>query len=216
MNTVKKSFAPSPGNKCLEGFRHIPGYISETGRAALREIIREIVAQAPLFNPVMPRTGKPFSVRMTSCGTLGWVSDKSGYRYQPNHPVTGKPWPQMPQEILRIWNELACYQHEPECCLVNFYRSGAKMGLHRDEDEQDFDAPVVSISLGDTALFRIGGLERKSPASSFKLFSGDVVVLGGRARLAYHGVSRIYEGTSTLLKNGGRVNLTLRRVHLPQ
>lgn len=200
----------------MEGFSYIPGFLDETEQSDLLEAVRKIAAAAPLYQPVMPRTGKPFSVRMTCCGELGWVSDKAGYRYQAHHPQTGLAWPDMPAEVRRIWQALADYPHDAECCLINYYAPTAKMGLHRDEDEDDFSAPVVSISLGDTALFRLGGLERKDRAQSFKLSSGDAVVLGGRARLAYHGVSRIYGGTSPLLKSGGRVNLTLRRVRLPK
>lgn len=199
----------------MEGFSYIPGFLDHTEQSDLLEAVRNIAAAAPLFQPAMPRTGKPFSVRMTSCGKLGWVSDKAGYRYQQHHPQTGLAWPDMPAEVSRIWQALSNYPLEAECCLINYYAPGAKMGLHRDEDEEDFSAPVVSISLGDTALFRLGGLERKDRARSFKLYSGDAVVLGGQARLAYHGISRIYEGTSSLLKSGGRVNLTLRRVHVP-
>ena len=175
---------------------------------------------APFFTPTMPKTGKPFSVRMTNLGPLGWVSDRDGgYRYQPTHPLTGKPWPPIPDMVLAVWREVAGYPHDPEACLVNFYEPGARMGLHQDRDEQDFDAPVVSISLGDTCLFRIGGTTRGGPTRSLKLSSGDVVVLGGADRLAFHGVDRLYPGTSTLLRDwfpeGGRINLTLRRVTKP-
>lgn len=163
----------------------------------------------------MPRTGKPFSVRMTNCGTLGWVSDRSGYRYQPFHPVTGAPWPAIPSALLALWRDISGYPHDPEACLVNFYDLDARMGLHRDEDERERAAPVVSVSLGDTCLFRVGGVQRTDPTRSVKLSSGDVVVLGGESRLAFHGVDRIYPGTSTLLAQGGRINLTLRRVTKP-
>jgi len=149
---------------------------------------------------------------MSNCGTLGWVSDESGYRYQRAHPDTGRPWPPFPPALLAIWRALSQYRYPPEACLINFYGSGAKMGLHQDRDENDFDAPVVSISLGDSCLFRVGGTRRNEPTRSFRLNSGDVVVLGGAARLAFHGVDRIYPGTSGLLPDGGRINLTLRRV----
>lgn len=196
-----------------QGFRHLPGHLSVDDQRALLDDIRAVVAQAPLYQPAMPRTGKPLSVRMTNCGTLGWVTDKeAGYRYQPHHPATGEPWPPIPPRLLAIWNAVADYPHQPQACLVNFYTADAKMGLHQDRDETDLEAPVVSISLGDTCLFRIGGTARNDCTGSFKLASGDVVVLGGDSRLAFHGVDRIYPGTSTLLKNGGRINLTLRRV----
>jgi alkylated DNA repair protein (DNA oxidative demethylase) len=196
-----------------EGFRYLTGFFSPEDQKALLEEVRAVVAQAPLYQPAMPRTGKPLSVRMTNCGTLGWVTDKDGgYRYQPHHPLTGNPWPSIPQRLLDLWATLADYPHEPEACLVNFYTADAKMGLHQDRDETDLEAPVLSVSLGDTCLFRIGGTTRDAGTGSFKLTSGDVVVLGGASRLAFHGVDRIYPGTSTLLKNGGRINLTLRRV----
>ena len=175
---------------------------------------------APFYTPTMPRTGKPFSVRMTNLGVLGWVSDKDGgYRYQATHPETGRPWPPIPEMIMAVWWELAGYPHPPQACLVNYYAPTARMGLHQDRDEEDFAAPVVSISLGDACRFRVGGTARGGPTRSLKLSSGDVVVLGGAARLAFHGVDRLYPGTSTLLADwfpdGGRINLTLRRVTPP-
>ena len=156
------------------------------------------------------------SVRMTNCGPLGWITDERGYRYQPHHPETGAPWPPMPRLLLDAWWALAAYPHPPEACLVNLYGPSARMGLHQDRDEQDFAAPVVSLSLGDTCLFRIGGTSRKDPTRSVRLASGDAVVLAGEARLAFHGVDRILPGTSTLLPEGGRINLTLRRVTRPR
>lgn len=161
----------------------------------------------------MPRTGKPFSVRMSNFGPLGWVADKDGgYRYQPAHPVTGRPWPAIPEVLLRAWEELGGYPAPPEACLLNWYAPGTRMGLHQDRDEEDLGAPVVSLSLGDTALFRIGGLKRQNPTRSFRLASGDAMAFGGASRLVFHGVDRVIAGTSTLLPKGGRINLTLRRV----
>ncbi|MFT2213469.1 alpha-ketoglutarate-dependent dioxygenase AlkB family protein [Rhizobium giardinii] len=196
-----------------QGIRHIPGFLDREKQEAMVENIRAIVAEAPLFVPAMPKTGKPMSVRMTNCGALGWVTDRErGYRYQPAHPVTGKPWPPMPAVLLDIWRAVSGSSKEPQACLVNFYAGDARMGLHQDRDEQDLETAVVSISLGDSCLFRVGGRERRDKTLSFKLSSGDVVVLGGEGRLAFHGVDKIYPNTSTLLKNGGRINLTLRRV----
>lgn len=195
------------------GMRHLPGFLDQTTQENLVKDIRAIVAQAPLFTPAMPRTGKKMSVRMSNCGALGWVTDKErGYRYQATHPVTGKPWPAMPPLLYDIWQSVANYPQPPQACLINFYDASAKMGLHQDRDEETFDAPVVSISLGDACQFRIGGVKRNDPTRSIRLESGDVFVLGHEGRLAFHGVDRIYEGSSTLLKNGGRINLTLRRV----
>ena len=198
------------------GIRFIPAALDPEAQRALLDDIRAVVAQAPLFTPAMPRTGKEMSVRMTNCGALGWVTDKArGYRYQDTHPVTGDPWPPIPNRLLALWDSVSGYPHPPEACLVNFYDAGAKMGLHQDRDEQEFGAPVVSLSLGDACLFRVGGPRRQDKTVSFRLESGDLVVLGGEGRLAFHGVDRIYADTSPLLKNGGRINLTLRRVTRP-
>jgi DNA oxidative demethylase len=196
----------------INGMKHFPGMLERAAQEALVAELRAAVIKAPLFVPLMPRTGRPFSVRMTNMGTLGWVSDRNGYRYQAVHPDTGTPWPAMPRAVLDIWTNLSGYSQPPEACLVNFYQGGAKMGLHQDKDEEDFSAPVVSISLGDTAVFRFGGTERGGKTSTLKLSSGDVLVMGGDARLCFHGIDRVNVGTSTLLKEGGRINLTLRRV----
>jgi alkylated DNA repair protein (DNA oxidative demethylase) len=152
------------------------------------------------------------SVKMTNCGRLGWMTDEAGYRYQPTHPQTGAPWPAIPEDLLTAWREVTGYPHPPEACLVNFYGAAAKMGLHQDRDEDDLAAPVLSLSLGDSCLFRIGGRRRGDPSQSIRLASGDALVLAGDARLAFHGVDRILPGTSTLIPEGGRINLTLRRV----
>ena len=156
------------------------------------------------------------SVRMTNLGKLGWVSDKTGYRYQPHHPETTRPWPAIPEKLFELWEILAQYPHPPEACLVNYYTGRARMGLHQDKDEVNLDAPVLSVSLGDSAVFRMGGNSRKDPTRSIKLHSGDVLVMGGNARMNFHGVDRILPATSTLLDGGGRLNLTLRRVNMPE
>ena len=196
---------------------YLPERLDLEAQRALLATLRQILAEAPLFTPAMPGSGRPMSVRMTNCGPLGWVTDKeSGYRYQPTHPVTMRRWPPIPPLLLSLWSELSGYTAPPEACLVNYYAGSAKMGLHQDKDEVDFAAPVLSVSLGDTAIFRVGGRTRKDPTRSFELKSGDVVVLGGVDRLAYHGVDRILPGTSDLLEEGGRFNLTLRRVTKPE
>ncbi len=194
------------------GLMYQPNQLSRAQQEDLLAEIRNVVSDAPLFRPVMPKTGKPFSVKMSNCGPLGWVSDINGYRYQPQHPATGKPWPEIPGALCDLWSDLAPDAPPPEACLINYYEPGARMGLHQDRDEQCFDAPVISVSLGDTATFRVGGLKRNDPTKSFRLQSGDVVMLGGDARLAFHGIDRVLKGTSTLLKSGGRINLTMRRV----
>ncbi len=204
---------------CLDaaaGVRLFPGFLNQSRQRRLVSEVAGIAAQSPFFQPVMPRTGQPFSVEMTNAGRLGWISDRSGYRYSPNHPVTGTAWPAMPNAVLELWRDLADYPHAPECCLINRYHHvKARMGLHQDRDEETFAAPVVSVSLGDTAVFRIGGTTRRGPTQSFRLHSGDVLVLFGDARLAYHGIDRLLYGSSPLIPGGGRLNLTLRRVTSP-
>ena len=205
--------AGSPrGVAVAPGVGYFPGFLDRGAQEALREEVLAIVKLAPLFRPRMPRTGKPFSVMMSNCGPLGWVSDEAGYRYQPTHPDTGRPWPAMPPRLLAAFAAIAPGAPRPEACLINVYDSAARMGLHQDRDEADLSAPVVSLSLGDTALFRVGGLQRNAPTRSFRLASGDVMSLAGESRLAFHGVDRIIAGSSTLLPQGGRINLTLRRV----
>lgn len=197
------------------GLNYFPSYFDRTAQEALVATLEQQLARAPFYTPVMPKSGRPFTVRMSNLGRLGWVSDRAGYRYQPQHPETGEPWPPIPQMVMEVWRKVSDYAPEPEACLVNYYREGAKMGLHRDEDEEDFSAPVVSISFGDTAIFRIGGTERGGETETLKLASGDVLVMGGPSRLRYHGIDRVLAGTSSLLKEGGRLNLTLRRVTKP-
>ena len=194
------------------GVDHFPGFLDRAAQEALRDEVMAILEAAPPFRPRMPRTGKPFSVMMSNCGELGWVSDESGYRYQPAHPQTGRPWPAMPARLLAAFAAIAPGAPAPEACLINLYDSSARMGLHQDRDEEELAAPVVSLSLGDTALFRVGGLQRGAPTRSFRLASGDAMALRGEGRLAFHGVDRIIAGSSTLLPEGGRINLTLRRV----
>ena len=197
------------------GLVYHPDHLDRAAQESLREALRAVTLAAPLFTPTMPRTGKPFSVRMTNCGALGWVSDVGGYRYQPTHPETGAPWPRMPELVSRAWQELSGYSHPPEACLVNVYGPKARMGLHQDRDEEEFDAPVVSLSLGDTGLFRFGGTARGGPTRSIRLKSGDALVFGGPSRLIFHGIDRLVAGTSSLVPEGGRINLTLRRVSKP-
>lgn len=199
-----------------DGFRLLPGWFDRAAQTALVDQVLERVASSPLFTPSMRRTGRPLSVRMTNFGPLGWVTDqRRGYRYQPDHPVTGAPWPDMPQAVLDLWDAVADWPDPPQACLVNWYGPRARLSLHVDADEDARCAPVVSVSLGDRARFRLGGPARTDPTRSFVLSSGDVVVLGGASRRFHHGVDRIYPATSTLLPpdwRPGRINLTLRRV----
>ncbi len=194
------------------GAFYCPGYLDRAAQEALLGDVRGVISKAPLYHPRMPRSGKPFSVRMTNCGRLGWVSDVDGYRYQEVHPETGAPWPPMSEKLIAAWRELSGFAFPAEACLVNYYADGTRLGLHQDRDEEELAAPVVSLSLGDTAIFRIGGAKRTDATCSVKLASGDAFVFGGVSRLAFHGIDRVRPGTSTLIPEGGRFNLTMRRV----
>lgn len=196
-----------------DGFQVFPQALNLLEQKALLTSISEILGGAPLFQPRMPKTGKPFSVQMSNCGPLGWVSDKEGgYRYQAHHPGTGKSWPPFPKKLLELWEKYANFPAHPEACLINYYPEGARMGSHRDADENEPRAPVLSISLGDEAIFHMGGSRRQDPKVRVKLCSGDVAVMGGASRFAYHGIDKIIPSTSSLVEGGGRINLTLRRV----
>jgi alkylated DNA repair protein (DNA oxidative demethylase) len=194
----------------LRGVRIWPGVLDRPAQAAMLADVLRVMEAAPPFHPVT-RWGKAMSVAMTSAGRFGWISDRRGYRYEERHP-SGTPWPRIPASVLAVWHRMAPGAREPECCLVNLYRGGARMGLHQDRDEADFAQPVVSISLGDDALFRVGSVERGGPTESLWLRSGDVAVIGGPARLVHHGIDRVREGSSDLVPGGGRINLTLRVV----
>jgi alkylated DNA repair protein (DNA oxidative demethylase) len=212
------ALSPRPAARGLAvgaGLRIVPGYFDRPAQEKLLAELREVMRVAPVYTPRMPKSGRPLSVRMTNCGPLGWMTDAGGYRYQHHHPETGAPWPPIPEILLAAWRDLSGYPHAPEACLVNIYGPAARMGLHQDRDERDLTAPVVSLSLGQTCLFRLGGTARGDPTRSFRLASGDALVLAGETRLAFHGVDRIISDTSTLLPDGGRINLTLRRVNKP-
>ena len=194
----------------IEGFAYYPGVLSRADQEALTAEVLAAAQDAPFWRPVVPG-GRTMSVRMTGLGPLSWVSDRSGYRYQAAHPETGRPWPLMPDMLRALWRRYAPGAPEPDACLANLYGEGARMGLHQDRDEADFSAPVLSVSLGDTAVFRIGAATRGGATRSLKLHSGDVCQLSGPARLAFHGVDRILSGSSTVVPGGGRLNLTVRR-----
>lgn len=195
----------------IRGFLLHRDFLDRTSQEAMVADLRAVAGEAPFLRPVTA-WGKPMSVQMTSAGRLGWVTDRRGYRYEPLHPGTGEAWPAIPDSILAVWRAVSGTGRMPDSCLVNFYGESARMGLHQDKDEGDFRFPVVSLSLGDEALFRMGGTTREERTESVWLRSGDVVVMGGEARLAYHGIDRIRFGSSTLLPQGGRINVTLRCV----
>lgn len=203
-------FTKSTPNLVVRGVEVFEQLLDDAKQRALLDDLRDVVTAAPLFVPTTSR-GKDMSVRMTSAGKFGWVSDRNGYRYDACHP-RGMAWPDIPDSVMDIWHALGPSERAPDCCLVNFYDADARMGLHQDRDEADFSWPVISISLGDDALFRIGNETRGGKTESIWLRSGDVLVMGGAARLTYHGVDRIKAGTSLLLPKGGRINLTLRVV----
>ena len=197
----------------MDGFQYFGGYLDAKAQKRVLADIETVLCDAPYFRASMPRSGRPLSVLMSNAGPLGWVSDKEGgYRYQAHHPVTEKAWPPIPKRLLALWKDVANWPYAPEACLINYYSDKARMGSHVDRDEEEFGAPVVSLSLGDDAVFHVGGRRRSDPKERLTLRSGDVVVLGGEARLCYHGIDRILAGTSSLLSGGGRINLTLRRV----
>ena len=193
-----------------DGFRILPAALDAAAQQALAAQVLAAAREAPFFHPITPG-GKVMSVSMTNLGPLGWTTDARGYRYESRHPVTGQPWPAIPAVLLELWDRLTGAPAPPDACLVNRYGPQARMGLHQDRDEADFSLPVLSVSLGDTAIFRLGGPGRKDPTRSFRLASGDVCVLAGEARLWFHGVDRILPGSSRLIPGGGRINLTLRR-----
>jgi len=205
--------APSETPTALPGFRLWPGLLDAAAQGDLLAEVRAGLEAAPLYRPTTPG-GRPFSVRMSNFGAVGWVSDRAGYRYQPTHPVTGAPWPAIPARLLSLWDALTGWPSPPDACLINLYQGEAKMGLHQDRDERDLTAPVLSVSLGDTAVFRIGPdpdvTGKGGATSTVRLASGDVCALTGPARLARHGIDRLLAGSSRLLPGGGRVNLTLR------
>jgi alkylated DNA repair protein (DNA oxidative demethylase) len=192
------------------GFRLFPGHLADQAQRALADVALRAARAAPLYRPMTPM-GRPMSVEMTNFGALGWVTDAGGYRYERRHPLTGQDWPPIPQVLIDLWRELSGARADPDCCLVNLYREGARMGPHQDRDEANFSFPVLSVSLGDTAVFRLGGTTRRAPSRTVRLASGDVCLLAGEARLAFHGVDRVVAGSSTVVPGGGRLNLTLRR-----
>ena len=201
--------APAP-DLTVNGAEIWKAALSPEAQAETVAAVRDAARAAPPRRMETP-WGKPMSVAMTSAGRVGWVSSRTGYAYMETRPEGGA-WPAIPAPVLAVWRAYSDWDADPDCCLVNWYGEGARMGLHVDRDEGRFDAPVLSISLGDPGLFRVGGTRRRDPTRSAWLESGDVARLAGEARLARHGIDRIRFGESPLLPQGGRLNLTLRVV----
>ncbi|MBT8458474.1 MAG: alpha-ketoglutarate-dependent dioxygenase AlkB [Boseongicola sp.] len=202
-------FDTVPGGRVdLNGAVIWPRQLDRDAQLTMLEDLRAVANAAP-FKQYKTPGGHKMSVRMTAAGDVGWVTDRAGYRYSPRHK-DGGDWPDIPTSILKVWRLVSGVERDPDSCLVNFYGEGAKMNLHQDKDEADHQWPVVSISLGDPGLFRVGGDARSDRTKSRWLMSGDVAVLAGDARLAFHGIDRIKFGESDLLPNGGRINVTLR------
>ncbi|MDO9114333.1 MAG: DNA oxidative demethylase AlkB [Polaromonas sp.] len=195
----------APGAALLRGFARVDD-------TALLQAIAEVTAQAPFRHLVTPG-GYTMSVGMSNCGPLGWVSDRSGYRYDALDPLAGQPWPAMPAILRKLAVRAAAqagFAHfEPDACLVNRYEPGARLSLHQDRDEKDFSAPIVSVSLGLPAVFLFGTPSRKDRPQRHRLLHGDVVVWGGPSRLAFHGVAPLVDGEHPLLGRR-RINLTFR------
>lgn len=211
-----RASAATTGLDRPSGLGHFPALFTLAEQRCLLAEIEQIQLLAPFYRPAMPRSGKPLSVEMTNAGPLGWVTDKEGgYRYQPCHPATRRPWPPIPDRLLALWHQVTAYAAPPEACLINLYEHNSKLGSHVDADEAATEAPVVSVSLGADAVFHIGGPRRTDPKTKFVLHSGDVVVLAGEARRCFHGVDRILPTLGNILPEGRRINLTLRRVTLP-
>jgi alkylated DNA repair protein (DNA oxidative demethylase) len=179
----------------------------------LIEDLLAVIAQAPFRHMVTPG-GHTMSVAMINCGAVGWVTDSDGYRYSPVDPKTNQPWPAMPALFRQLAEQAAATAgfagFVPDACLINRYTSGAKMSLHQDKDETDFDAPIVSVSLGLPATFLFGGLKRSDTPRRFRLSHGDVVVWGGPSRLAYHGIAPLMKGSHAVMGTQ-RINLTFRK-----
>lgn len=200
-----------------KGFFLFKSKLTRAAQEEIRDAARTVVSQAPLFRPTMPNSGQPFSYSMTNCGELGWVADRQGYRYQQNHPDTGERFPVMPKVIqdlaITLAKETGNSDFYPESCLLNFYRKGQKLGLHQDNTETNLSAPIISISLGDSGIFILGGKHRTAETKQYIVQSGDCLVMSGESRNYFHSFKGIVPNSSSLLKNGGRLNLTIRQVN---
>ena len=203
-------------SETVNGFVHLRGFFGPAEQAALVAAIAEVEAQAPFFRPTMPN-GTAFRIEMTNAGEWGWVSDRQGYRYDRRHPVTDRPWPAAPAIIrkatVRAAEVALGRPYDPQCWLINRYPAGTgRLGLHRDEDERDRSQPIVTLSLGADGVFLAGGLSRKDKVERLVVRSGDAVVMGAGARLAYHGVDKVLPTLESPVCGGFRLSITARRV----
>ena len=186
--------------KVQPGLEYFPYYLSDRQINQLLRDIEYAINIAPLFNPIIPKTGRKFSVKVSNMVKVGWVSDQiGGYRYEEHHPTTNKKWPEISTNTLAIWHELTNLKASPDRCLINYYNN-AKMGLHVDNDEKDFYYPVLSISIGNSTLFRFEGLERSDKTKLIKLNNGDILIMRDKSRLIYYGIDRVYQSNLTLRK----------------
>jgi DNA oxidative demethylase len=203
-----------PRESMAEGAVLLRGFARPVSSDLIADI-NAIVTQAPFRHMVTPG-GHSMSVAMTNCGDAGWVTDRSGYRYDANDPEGGKPWPAMPLSFRQLAAQAAAEagfaKFSPDACLINRYQPGARMSLHQDKDEHDFGAPIVSVSLGLPAIFLFGGLQRSDKPRRYRLEHGDIAVWGGPARLAFHGVAPLADGEHAMM-GPQRINLTFRKVH---
>jgi Alkylated DNA repair protein len=194
---------------------HLKQYLNTSQQKRFLELARQIPLISPLFQPVMPN-GKQFNCKMTSCGDFGWISDRNGYRYDRLHPFTHQPFAPMPKEFsdlaIKIANSIGEFDYKPQSCLINYYPISGRLGIHQDNTEKNLVPAIISISLGDDAIFAIGGNKYSDRIHEILLKSGDILVLHGNSRLFFHGIKRIVPFTSNLLKNGGRLNFTIRQV----
>jgi DNA oxidative demethylase len=211
-NLFHNEAAPEKSTEVLaEGAVLLRGFAAGESRE-LMDDVHAVTAAAP-FRHMVTRGGYRMSVAMTNCGDVGWVSDERGYRYDPVDPLTGTHWPAMPDSFQRLARNAAAeagYEFKPDACLINRYEPGAKLSLHQDRDEQDFTAPIVSVSLGLPAVFLFGSTKRTGPIRRMQLESGDVAVWGGPGRLVFHGIAALREGEHALTGRA-RINLTFRK-----
>lgn len=199
-----------------EGITVLPNFLSQRDQIKFVETTRQIVSEAPLTAPKM-WNGSKFKVKVTSCGSYGWFADERGYKYLTKHPLTQKPFPKMPKVFYdfakKCAEEVLLVNYKPQTCLINYYQNETgRLGLHVDDTEEDLTSPIVTLSLGDSCVFVVGGLERKDKIQKIVLHSGDVVIMHRQGRMLYHGVEKLLPGTSKLLRTGGRLSLTFRKV----